>query len=56
MDDPGDMEPGQSTRDLTSDCDRLWGWEQSSSQHLAQGLSLDQPDTKAMMPSSKTRS
>jgi hypothetical protein len=42
MDDPGDMEPGQSTCDLTSDGDRLWGWEQSSSQHLAQGLSLDQ--------------
>jgi hypothetical protein len=42
MDDPGDMEPGQSTGDLTSDSYRLPGREQSASQHLAQGLSLDQ--------------
>jgi hypothetical protein len=42
MNDSGGMEPGQRTRELTSDGDRVSGWEQSSSQDLAQGLSFDQ--------------
>jgi hypothetical protein len=43
MNDSGDVEPGQRTRELTSDSDRISGGEQASSQHLAQGLSFDQP-------------
>jgi hypothetical protein len=42
MNDSGDMEPGQRTRDLTSDGGRVSSWEQSLSQHLAQGLPFDQ--------------
>jgi len=42
MNDSGDVEPRQRTRELTSDSDRISGGEQASSQHLAQGLSFDQ--------------